>query len=565
MNPNCNKVVVQNFVRLVVQASLFLFAFIFVASYLGSSAGRLASAQTPTSNATSNVTSVTSPESEIPSNVFAIRVVDAETKRGVPLVHLKTIHHLQYVTDNLGWVAIDDVDLLDRSVFFTIESPGYAFAKDGFGFSGTRLDCTPGESATLEIKRIQLAERMYRSTGVARYVHTHKLNLLNDHSALAPSSENPSIGCDSVLTATLGDKLYWFWGDTSQLHYPIGGSFHMSGATTLVPDAQGSIRGIGLDQAPPDFSHWVDKEDRSKPMARMPGEGPSWLLSLATIRDQAQPSSDSLFAPYVKIKEGLQAYRWGFAKWNSQTESFEHQVDWDRSPDLFPQSQAHVIEYVEKETKYLAFCSPIPDVRVLATAQAFIEPSQYEGYTCLQDGTKFSDRKLDRDAQGKLVYRWRRATRPLSQQEERQLVEEKLMAPEERLCRIIDIDSGKEVTMHNGSVAWNPSRNRWCMVFTQLQGDDSMLGNIYYSESIGDAVGPWRKAKLIARHPNYSFYNPKLHPEFFQENGRVVFFEGTYTHTFSGNTAPTPRYDYNQLIYRLNLESQSWLAALSAD
>jgi hypothetical protein len=103
------------------------------------------------------------------------------------------------------------------------------------------------------------------------------------------------------------------------------------------------------------------------------------------------------------------------------------------------------------------------------------------------------------------------------------------------------------------------------MVFTQLQGDDSMLGNIYYSESIGDAVGPWRKAKLIARHPNYSFYNPKLHPEFFQENGRVVFFEGTYTHTFSGNTAPTPRYDYNQLIYRLNLESQSWLAALSAD
>jgi hypothetical protein len=44
-----------------------------------------------------------------------------------------------------------------------------------------------------------------------------------------------------------------------------------------------------------------------------------------------------------------------------------------------------------------------------------------------------------------------------------------------------------------------------------------------------------------------------------------VFFEGTYTHTFSGNTAPTPRYDYNQLIYRLNLESQSWLAALSAE
>src|SRR5262249_10991329 len=30
-------------------------------------------------------------------------------------------------------------------------------------------------------------------------------------------------------------------------------------------------------------------------------------------------------------------------------------------------------------------------------------------------------------------------------------------------------------------------------------------------------------------------------------------FEGTYSHTFSGNQNPTPRYDYNQLMYRLDL------------
>ena len=35
--------------------------------------------------------------------------------------------------------------------------------------------------------------------------------------------------------------------------------------------------------------------------------------------------------------------------------------------------------------------------------------------------------------------------------------------------------------------------------------------------------------------------------------GEMICFEGTYTHTFSGNPHPTPRYDYNQVMYRLEL------------
>jgi len=139
MNPNCNKVVIPNFFRMVVR---FLHALV-VVSLLNSANCLLcpsALAQPPSGNTTALGTP---PETEIPASIFAIRVVDAETKRGVPL---KTIHHVQYVTDNLGWVAIDNLDLLDRSVFFTVESPGYAFAKDGFGFSGTRIDCTPDSS-----------------------------------------------------------------------------------------------------------------------------------------------------------------------------------------------------------------------------------------------------------------------------------------------------------------------------------------------------------------------------------------------------------------------------------
>jgi hypothetical protein len=34
----------------------------------------------------------------------------------------------------------------------------------------------------------------------------------------------------------------------------------------------------------------------------------------------------------------------------------------------------------------------------------------------------------------------------------------------------------------------------------------------------------------------------------------VIYFEGTYTQTFSGNPEATPRYDYNQIMYRLDLD-----------
>jgi hypothetical protein len=40
---------------------------------------------------------------------------------------------------------------------------------------------------------------------------------------------------------------------------------------------------------------------------------------------------------------------------------------------------------------------------------------------------------------------------------------------------------------------------------------------------------------------------------FDKEGDRIIFFEGTYTHTFSGNPDQTPRYDYNQIMYQLDL------------
>src|SRR3954466_7054604 len=83
-------------------------------------------------------------------------------------------------------------------------------------------------------------------------------------------------------------------------------------------------------------------------------------------------------------------------------------------------------------------------------------------------------------------------------------------------------------------------------------GGTSYLGEVWFAEA-DTPLGPWVYARKVVTHEKYSFYNPKQHPFFDQDGGRVIYFEGTYTTGFSGNTDPTPRYDYNQVMYRLDL------------
>src|SRR5690606_3783056 len=100
---------------------------------------------------------------------FAIKVVDESTGRGVPLVQLETVPHEIFITDSNGYVAITDPLLLNRKVYFTIFSHGYEYPKDGFGHAGVALHTKPGKEEVIKIKRINLAERLYRITGAGIY------------------------------------------------------------------------------------------------------------------------------------------------------------------------------------------------------------------------------------------------------------------------------------------------------------------------------------------------------------------------------------------------------------
>ncbi|MCU0979161.1 MAG: hypothetical protein MUF25_08345, partial [Pirellulaceae bacterium] len=68
-----------------------------------------------------------------------IEVVEKGSGWPVPLVELRTTHHVRFVTDNAGVIAFDLPELMGRETWFDVAGWGYEAAKDGFGFRGARL------------------------------------------------------------------------------------------------------------------------------------------------------------------------------------------------------------------------------------------------------------------------------------------------------------------------------------------------------------------------------------------------------------------------------------------
>ena len=235
-------------------------------------------------------------------------------------------------------------------------------------------------------------------------------------------------------------------------------------------------------------------------MAPIPGEGPTWLGGLITLPDEK--NREHLVAMYVKVKPPLTIYEKGLCEYNAETEIFEKIHTFSKLDALVPGGHPALKTAEGKDWAY--FGQGIPTMRVPANYESWKDPSTYEPI------------KADADFR--------------------------------------DAGTGKKIKNHNGSITWNPWRRKWISIFTESSGENSNLGEIWYAEA-EEPEGPWRKAVKILSHNHYSFYNPKWHPYFSKEDGKVVFFEGTYTAMFSEAPTKTPRYDYNQILYRLDLTS----------
>jgi hypothetical protein len=320
----------------------------------------------------------------------------------------------------------------------------------------------------------------------------------------------------------------------------------MSGATSGLPGKGGLDPAAGVN-----LNYFEGENGFAKGMFPIEPKGDLiWADGFLVLRDKE--GRERMLAHYLRLKGLGRPLGRGLAIYNDEKEEFEDLKKLElKETWRFP--HGHPITTTNDGMKYFQFGLNFPTVRVKAEMEAVLDGAQYEAFTCIADGSsaKTNEVKLLRDEKGKLVYRWTKHAPPTGSKEEREFIEAGLMKREEARFQPVDVENGKVVQMHAGSVCWNAWRKKWVLICSQIYGT-SMLGEIWYAEA-DEPTGPWLKARKIVTHEKYSFYNPAQHPFFEQESGRVIYFEGTFTAEFSGNTSHTPRYDYNQMMYRLDL------------
>jgi len=494
---------------------------------------------------------------------FRITVVDEETGRGIPLVRLATTNRAEYWTDSAGVVAFWEPEMMGTQVQLEASTYGYSMRRNMFGQQAVNFIPRAGESLVVKMHRDMIAQRLYRLTGADIYRDSR---MLGD---TTPETQDPSpmpvTGMDSVATAVYRGKMYWIWGDTAVSATNLG-NFRATGATSALPGPGGLDPEVGVY-----YTFFRNPDGRVRGMINT-DHNLTWLGGMHVVRDG--DGREHLFTHYAKIKPPLTAFENGLAKFNDSTNQFD--IVWATPEDARLDPGANHFRHSDGGREYFYQDNPFPCIRCRADLDSIQDIYSYEGLTCLKPGSKFdaSSGQLLRDGQGHLVWGWRRNTSAVGPAEMKKLIDAGLAGRADAPLALRDARTGSEVAPHGGSVYWNEHRQRWVACMLQHFGT-SLLGEVWYFE--GDTpVGPWVYGEKIITHTifadagrerrvdeappeaaeTYAFYNVKHHPEFDREEGRVIYLEGTYTMTFSGAKHPTPRYDYNQVMYKLDLDDE---------
>jgi hypothetical protein len=469
-----------------------------------------------------------------PEEYFGIHVIDEQTGRGVPLITLKTTNHIALTTDSAGWIAFDEPGLMNRAVYFSVEGPGYVMPKDGFGFVGVRLTPVAGKSVEVKVLRTNIAERLCRLTGQGIY----RDSTLLGHEAPLPSPNlfADVMGQDSVQVVSWKGRYFWIFGDTNRPNYPLG-NYHSTAAWSDAPDSGGLDPEHGIH-----FEYITDENGAVAKMLPVEEPGAVWLFGMHTVKDAA--NKEHLMAHFSRWRDLGKRLEHGLAELDESTGRFQRttvlgdEFDWQHP-------QGNAVRTKGENGDWIYFSTPFCRTRVKASYDSVLNTSAYESLAWSAE-------------QGDYV--WQQALKPTTQKDEESLIAAKKMPEEKARMQVVAAQTGKPVHLHAGSVHWNKHRERWVMIAVQEGSAESYLGEVWYAEA-KQIEGPWRKAVKIATHPKYSFYNPSHHAFFDQQEGRLIYFQGTYAETFSGNPIATPRYDYNQVMYRLDLDDERLKAA----
>jgi hypothetical protein len=492
-----------------------------------------------------------SENSDVPDALVGIQVIDKQTRRGVPMVELTMVDGVVYITDSAGRIALDVPELTGQDVYFNVRSPGYEMPKDKLGFQGIRLTIEPGKSQTIEITRTNIAERLYRITGRDIYLDT--IRLRHPSPIKNPLGSSLVVGQDTVQSVRYQNQLWWFWGDTNRLAYPLG-LFRTAGAVSELPGAGGLDPSEGIN-----LRYFSNSEGFARAMVEVSDPaGVVWLHGTCCVPDEA--GKEQMVAHYSRRMGLSEPLEQGIVLWNDSRAIFEV-YDQIELKDRWRVLQGHPIRHTDAGIEYLYFGNPFLLTRIPASLASLKDRDAYESYTCREEladitptETQLASAKPKRDTAGQLEWSWRKAP-PVTQHDEMRWLKQGLIKREEARFLPRDTDAPERtVRMHAGSIHWNAYRNKWVMIAVEQAVDQkspSFLGEVFYSEA-SSPEGPFLTAIKVATHPGQSFYNPSHQSVFDQNDGRIIYFEGTYCNTFT-NSPATPRYNYNQIMYRLDL------------
>ncbi|RYZ59452.1 MAG: hypothetical protein EOP07_03960 [Proteobacteria bacterium] len=465
-----------------------------------------------------------------PNESHAIRVIDKVSRRGVPLVFLVDEKGVTRLTDSQGYLAYHHLDEMNKSHTFTITSHGYSS-------SSKTLTATQGATTEIELERRMIAERLYRTTGQGIYRESYLLGL-------TMPTKNPNVnglvmGQDTVDSTLYKGKIFWTWQDTDRVGY-VFGSFANTAATSALPANGGLNPDLGVDR-----DYYVGNDGFAKPIAPdfAPTSALTWLGDLVAIPDAS--GEERLYGRFAKVKGDGSFVRGGWALFDDAATKFRDLNLAENDPVL------------NLPAAPLRFNTPTGDKlyfglrRVAATAESLFDGTQHESFTAYKAGTK----NLETDADGRPVFSWKKGTEVASEADLTAL----------GVSSDYQLNDGHKFKGLNGeglgisgsqlNKVWNPYRQKFVGTIQQALGSPSTFGEMWFAE--GDTpMGPWNYAVKVVSHDNYTSYNVKQDGLLMQNNGRKIYIEGTYTASFTQNATPTVRYNYNQVIYRLDLADQ---------
>lgn len=465
------------------------------------------------------------------ADCFSIRVIDQATKRGVPLVTLATPTE-SFVSDSQGYIAYCDTDRLGKTSSFEVTSHGYRFEAGSID-----LDTVRGESRVIEVTRENIAERLYRLTGEG--IHRESVRLGLTTPLVDPLLAGSVMNQDSAGMVSFGGSLFWIWGTTSRPSYPLayfGATVSRSPLPTegtldpragvdfeYISDANGVARGLSPNIAPTDL--------------------PTWLASPVVVPDA--DGVEQLLAVFIKPNPDLSLNRRGLVRFDPASTRFvDTQVEYPPSNFVAPSGEPVQVRHGART--YVYYGSP---VRTLATAESVLDLGQYEVFSALPAG---GGKVLERESDGSLKYGFKVGALASTAA----VVSAAKLPAEQALDGHLQDSLTGTSFQTAGAVAqsFSQRRQRFIRLVEQVSGTTSYLGELWYVEA-DTPMGPWVYARKVVSHDSYSFSSPWFYPQLEQADGRFVFFGGTYTSNLAGNNViNTPRYNGNQLMYRLDLD-----------